>query len=95
MKRCVLFCIFALVTAFADVRVLTGEVVALSDGDTITVLDSSNVQHKVRLAGIDAPESKQAFGTVSRQHLAALVFRKQVTVEWFKRDRYGRIVGKV
>jgi endonuclease YncB( thermonuclease family) len=76
-------------------EVLVGEVIRLSDGDTITVLDSTHTQHKVRLAGIDAPESHQAFGNVSKQHLASLVFRKHVTVGWIKRDRYGRIVGKV
>jgi endonuclease YncB( thermonuclease family) len=74
---------------------LTGEVVALSDGDTVTVLDIEKTQHKVRLAGIDAPEKRQAFGERSKQNLAAMVFRKQVTVEWQKSDRYGRIVGKV
>lgn len=74
---------------------LTGEVVALSDGDTVTVLDSAKTQNKVRLAGIDAPEKRQAFGERAKQNLAAMVFRKQVTVEWHKTDRYGRIVGKV
>jgi endonuclease YncB( thermonuclease family) len=34
----------------------------VADGDTITVLDADKVQHKIRLAGIDAPEKKQAFG---------------------------------
>lgn len=73
----------------------TGRVVRVADGDTITVLDESNRQHKVRLQGIDAPEKGQAFGTVSRQHLASLVAGKQVAVEWRKRDKYGRVVGKV
>lgn len=74
---------------------LIGKVVALSDGDTITVLDATKAQHKVRLAGIDAPEKHQAFGERSKQNLAAMVFRKQVTVDWSKTDRYGRIIGKV
>jgi endonuclease YncB( thermonuclease family) len=52
-------------------------------------------QHKIRLAGIDAPERRQAFGTRSRQHLSGLVYRQTVNVEWHKVDRYGRIVGKV
>jgi hypothetical protein len=34
---------------------ITGEVVKIADGDTLTVLDRSNTQHKIRLAGIDAP----------------------------------------
>lgn len=74
---------------------MTGYVVAISDGDTITVLDTNRQQHKIRLAGIDAPEKKQPFGDRSKQHLASLVFNRQITVEWKKRDRYGRTVGKV
>lgn len=74
---------------------ITGRVVAIADGDTITVLDTSNQQHKIRLAGIDAPEKKQPFGERSKQHLSTLTFNKQVTVEWNKQDRYGRTVGKV
>lgn len=74
---------------------LVGEVVAIADGDTLTVLDASRVQHKIRLAGIDAPERKQPFGQRSRQMLADLVFRKQVEVMTQKRDRYGRTIGKV
>ena len=59
------------------------------------MLDSNNVQHKVRVAGIDAPEKKQAFGNRSKDNLAELVAGKSVNVEWTKRDRYQRIVGKV
>ena len=74
---------------------LSGLVVGVHDGDTIIVLDAERQQHKVRLAGIDAPEGRQPFGTRSRQHLAGLVYRQSVNVEWSKVDRYGRIVGKV
>ncbi len=59
------------------------------------VLDANYKQHKIRLAGIDAPERRQAYGLASRKHLASIVAGKQVTVEYQKRDRYGRIVGKV
>ncbi len=52
-------------------------------------------KHKIRLAGIDAPERKQAYGLASRKHLASIVAGKQITVEYQKRDRYGRILGKV
>lgn len=74
---------------------LAGRVVGVTDGDTITVLDSSNRQHKIRLAGIDAPERGQAFGQRSTQLLSELVFSKQVIIETEKLDRYGRIVGRV
>lgn len=74
---------------------LEGRIVGVADGDTVTLLDGSNVQHKIRLAGIDAPESKQDFGNRSKQSLSDLVFAKAVTVETNKKDRYGRVVGKV
>lgn len=76
---------------------LSGRVVGVHDGDTITVLDANpnHKQYKVRLAGIDAPESKQAFGTRSKESLSQMVFGKDVNIDWDKRDRYGRIVGKV
>jgi len=80
-------------SAYAET--LTGYVVAIADGDTVTVLDANRQQHKIRLAGIDAPEKAQAFGDRSKQNLAALVFNKNVVVEWEKKDRYGRTVGKI
>ncbi len=79
----------------APADTLTGRVVKITDGDTLYVLDANYKEHKIRLAGIDAPERKQAYGLASRKHLASLVAGQQVTVEYQKRDRYGRIVGKV
>lgn len=74
---------------------VTGRVVGVTDGDTITVLDSDKHQHTIRVAGIDAPEKKQPFGQRSKENLSRLVFGKAVEVKWSKRDRYQRIVGKV
>src|SRR5713101_2448205 len=74
---------------------LTGRVVRIADGDTITVLDSSDTQHRIRLEGIDAPESNQAFGTQSKKNLSEMVFWKDVTVVYQKTDQYGRLVGKI
>lgn len=74
---------------------LKGRVVRILDGDTLAVLDSAKREHLVRIAGIDAPEPGQANYETSRQHLGSLVIGKMVTVEWRKRDRYGRLVGKV
>ena len=74
---------------------LIGKVVKITDGDTVHVLDSSYTKHKIRLAGIDAPERRQAFGKRSKQYLSSLVARKTVTEDWKKHDRYGRVVGKI
>ena len=74
---------------------MTGRVVGIIDGDTIDVLMPGLQVVRVRLAGIDAPERGQAFGTVAKAALSELVFARQVTVQWKKRDRYERLVGKV
>lgn len=75
--------------------IITGKVIALSDGDTVTVLIESDKQFRIRLAGIDAPETKQDFGTKSKENLASLVFEKEVTVHASKLDKYGRTVGQI
>ena len=66
--------------------------VSVYDGDSITVLDSSKTKHKIRLAGIDAPEFKQAFGQASKKHLSNLVFDRDVDLECGKVDKYQREV---
>jgi len=86
--------ILVFITSTADADIF-GEVVAVTDGDTIKVLDGGNVQHKIRLSGIDAPERAQPFGNASRKHLASLVAGKDVRVETLKKDRFGRMLGKV
>lgn len=78
-------------SAQADFR---GEVVGVTDGDTVTVLRGRE-QVKVRLAEIDAPERKQPFGQRSRQSLAEMVFRQDVLVIEQGKDRYGRSVGRL
>lgn len=77
-------------TAVADTT--SGWVVGVSDGDTITVLGADNNRLKVRLAGIDAPEKKQAFGQRSKEHLSSLVYGREVMLDCGKLDRYGREV---
>jgi endonuclease YncB( thermonuclease family) len=84
-----------LFAAQVHAEILNGRVVGVADGDTVTVLDASRQQHKIRLMGIDAPEKKQAFGNKSKQALSDLVFNKQVSVEFSKTDRYGRTIGKI
>ena len=74
---------------------VTGRVVGVTDGDSITLLDANQSQYKIRIEGIDAPEKKQAFGQKSKMTMSEMVFGKFVKVEWNKKDRYGRIVGKV
>lgn len=72
----------------------SGRVVRVIDGDTLSVL-SGNEMYRVRLNGIDAPESKQAYGQRSKQSLIALAAQKNVLVISNKQDRYGRYLGTV
>ncbi len=95
LKRSLFATFFLLLTINLQAATLQGKVVSVADGDTITVLDGNKTQHKIRLQGIDAPEKAQAFGHKSKQSLNQLVHSKMVTVEFEKKDKYGRTVGKV
>ena len=77
--------------AYAD---FSGKVVAVADGDTITVMRDL-VPVKLRLLEIDAPEKKQAFGARSKQSLSDLCFNKTATLIEKGRDRYGRTLARV
>ena len=72
----------------------TAVVTAVHDGDTITV-SRARLPVKIRLEGIDCPESGQAFGQHAKHFTEALVFRKTVTVNPRSVDRYGRLVARV
>lgn len=72
-----------------------GRVVAISDGDTLTVLTSRHERIRIRLAEIDAPESHQPFGQRSKQALARLCMGKSATFVRSQQDRYGRLVARV
>lgn len=70
------------------------QVTRIIDGDTI-YLSAPGRELKIRLAGIDAPESNQPYGSESRTALAQMLNGKTVRVIAIDRDRYGRIVGRV
>jgi len=95
--RCLFFCLLALASLAtrAEIRTFDARVVGVADGDTITVLDANNVQHRIRLAGIDAPEKGQPFAARSKQSLRRMVMGRNARIEWDEQDRYGRLVGKV
>ena len=92
MMKALLILLLFCSLAHADI---TGRVVAVTDGDTIKVLDADNTEYKVRLTGIDAPERGQPYSKASRKYLASLVAGKEVFVESDKQDIYGRELGKV
>ncbi len=72
----------------------TAKCVGVTDGDTLTVLIGTD-QMKIRLEGIDTPESGQDFATRAKQFTSDLVFGKQVHILPKEKDRYGRLVARV
>ncbi|GEM_PF-756234 len=76
-------------------NVITAKSVRVIDGDTLEIIPTEGPSERIRLLGIDAPESNQAHGTYSTQTLQQCVNQGQVTIEWFEQDRYQRLLGKV
>jgi endonuclease YncB( thermonuclease family) len=74
---------------------ITGSVVRVLDGDTVSVLTPQKEQLRVRLAEIDAPEKNQPFGMKAKKMLSDLIFAKDVSVLKIDTDRYGRTVGRI
>ena len=72
-----------------------GKVIKITDGDTVHVLDAEKTTHKIRLAGIDAPERGQPYGKAAGKFLAKQINQQTVCVDWHKRDRYKRLVGVI
>lgn len=73
----------------------SGKVVKIKDGDTIVILDSLNFQITLRLAEVDCPESKQAFGNSAKKFTSEEVALKTITYKVVSKDRYGRLIAKV
>lgn len=69
--------------------------VRVIDGDTVEVIPPNQKSERVRLLGIDAPESDQSYGSASKVALQRCVANKKVTIQWAERDQYGRIIGKI
>lgn len=93
--RHLLLAALLLTTSSALAADLLGLVVGIQDGDTLTLLTPERRQVRVRLYGIDAPESRQPYGARAQQELTAMVFRQQVRVSVEDTDHYGRTVGRV
>ena len=83
----------------APLRTVTATITRISDGDTVQAVTPEGTKLKVRLYGIDAPETSKGkipgepFGNDSRNYLAMLVSQKSVRVEIRDIDRYRRMVA--
>lgn len=98
MKRLamgVMLAALVLAVQAAQSETLRGMVVGVTDGDTVSVLTEDFQNLNIRVAGIDAPEKAQPFGSRSKWNLSACSYGRLAEIEASKRDRYGRTVGKV
>lgn len=77
------------------INVFEARCIGVTDGDTLAILTANNTQYKIRLASIDAPESKQAFGSVAKQVLSDLCFGKTLHIFQTGIDRYQRVIAFV
>ena len=78
-----------------EVNAFQGNVVKITDGDTLVLLTTEKNQIKVRLSEIDAPEKKQAFGKKSKQTLSKLCSGSKAILKNTAKDRYGRTLARV
>ena len=81
----------------AATTTLSGKVIKVYDGDTLTLQTDDGKEHSIRFEHIDAPEinPKQDYGKESRDALRALVLNKNVTVKVSGQDQYNRNLGVV
>ena len=93
--KIIIIAVCALYLSPVQAKTFGRKVVGVADGDTLTVVTRSKRQHKIRLAGIDAPEKQQPFGERSKQSLSDLCFGKQAEVTTPVVDRYKRVVANV
>jgi endonuclease YncB( thermonuclease family) len=92
MPRRTLCLLLLVLPLSAQAETLTGKVVGVTDGDTITVLVAEH-PIKVRLAEIDTPERGQPWASRAKQALSDKVFGKEVEIRVVTVDRYGRTVA--
>jgi endonuclease YncB( thermonuclease family) len=90
--------VLLLIAFNADGESLSGRVIGVSDGDTVTILQidgDRKTPRKIRISGIDAPEAKQPFGNRAKQAMSDLAYGKHADADCPTTDRYGRDVCKV
>lgn len=96
MKRFFILISLILVTVFsAFAQRFPVKVVGISDGDTFTAINRDNLQLKIRIYGIDAPERGQDYGSMSKKALSGFLFGNNIEIDVLSQEKWGRFVAKV
>jgi micrococcal nuclease len=98
--RAVLALVLLAAGGAAWAQTLSGVVIVVIDGDTVLFkpdhyYPSSRAFLKVRLVGIDAPESNQLHGEAATHTLKEIALKQRATLEIVATDTYGRKLGKL
>lgn len=99
----IVFCLSCFIISYSDnktsntdkINLLSGKVIKVYDGDTITIVTPEKRQIKVRLKNIDSPEKKQDYGTQAKNFTSSLIFGKQVKLSSSGKDKYGREIAEI
>lgn len=92
----VLLAIFSVSTSVSAAQAFTGRVSQVPDGDTLWVLpDAGGPPRKLRIDGIDAPETCQPGGTAAREALAGMAVHRRVEVTVKRYDDFGRGLARI
>ena len=94
-RHFLLVCLILATATSAVAQRFPVKVVGISDGDTFTVVNCDNLQLKIRIHGIDAPEKSQAYGNQSKKYLSSLIFGKNIEIDVQSQEKWGRFVAKV
>lgn len=98
ITRLCLFIFFSILGStllLGQVKTIAGKLIAVSDGDTFTLLTADNVQYKIRLNGIDCPEKGQDFSKKAKNYTFQFCQGKTVVAEILSKDKYGRSIANV
>lgn len=94
MKGIILLCLL-LSTNLLSQEVITGRVINVKDGDSFDLVDDNNKFHQIRLAHVDCPEKKQAFGRKAQLYTFNFTWGKYVTAYVQSTDRYRRKICEI
>lgn len=88
-------CTLCILSTASPARAFTALVLWVTDGDSLTVMDADLGLQRIRVYGVDCPESDQPYGFTARMRTIWEVWARPVEILPVEKDRYGRLVARV